>query len=148
MPVIRPAEKSDLPMVLDLAHALAAYHGDTATLTLAALERDSLGPAPWITLLVAEGTTGLRGYAALTPQMQLQFGARGMDLHHLFVCDTARGKGLGRALVQAALDHAQQRGCTYVTVGTDPRNQRVQTFYRRAGFDQITPDPRFKAKLA
>ena len=101
MPPIRPAQKSDLPMVLDLAHALAAYHGDTATLTLAALERDCLGPAPWLTLLVAEGVTGLHGYAALCPQMQLQFGARGMDLHHLFVCDTARGRGIGRALIQA-----------------------------------------------
>ncbi|MEX3316464.1 N-acetyltransferase family protein [Sulfitobacter sp. PS-8MA] len=148
MPLIRPAEKSDLPMVLDLAHALAAYHGDAATLTLPALERDSLGPAPWITLLVAQGNTGLQGYAALCPQMQLQFGARGMDLHHLFVCDTARGKGLGRALVQAALDHARAQGCAYVTVGTDPRNQRVQGFYRRAGFDQIAADPRFRARLA
>ena len=135
-------------MILDLAHALAAYHGDAATLSLAALERDSLGPAPWVTLLVAEGTTGLHGYAALCPQMQLQFGARGMDLHHLFVCDTARGKGLGRALVQAAMEHARGQGCAYVTVGTDQQNRRAQAFYRRAGFDQITPDPRFRVKLA
>lgn len=135
-------------MVLDLAHALAAYHGDAATLSLAALERDSLGPAPWVTLLVAEGTTGLHGYAALCPQMQLQFGARGMDLHHLFVCDTARGKGVGRALVQAALEHARRQGCVYVTVGTDLQNRRAQAFYRRAGFDQIAPDPRFRVKLA
>ena len=135
-------------MVIDLAHALAAYHGDAATLSLAALERDSLGPAPWVTLLVAEGTTGLHGYAALCPQMQLQFGARGMDLHHLFVCDTARGKGVGRALVQAALEHARRQGCVYVTVGTDLQNRRAQAFYRRAGFDQIAPDPRFRVKLA
>ena len=148
MPLIRPATKPDLPMVLDLAHALAAYHGDAATLSLAALERDSLGPTPWVTLLVAEGTTGLHGYTALCPQMQLQFGARGMDLHHLFVCDTARGKGVGRALVRAALEHARGQGCTYVTVGTDQQNRRAQSFYRRAGFDQTTPDPRFRVKLA
>ena len=148
MPPIRPAQKSDLPMVLDLAHALAAHHGDTATLTLAALERDCLGPAPWLTLLVAEGVTGLHGYAALCPQMQLQFGARGMDLHHLFVCDTARGRGIGKALVEAALEHAKAQGCSYVTVGTDTKNRRAQGFYRAAGFDQITPDPRFRRRLA
>ena len=135
-------------MVLDLAHALAAYHGDAATLSLAALERDCLGPAPWVTLLVAEGRTGLQGYAALCPQMQLQFGTRGMDLHHLFVCDTARGRGIGRALVTAALEHARGQGCAYITVGTDARNARVQGFYRGAGFEKITPDPRFRYRLA
>ena len=145
---IRPALRSDLPMVLDLAHALAAYHGDAATLSLAALERDCLGPAPWVTVLVAEGTTGLHGYAALCPQMQLQFGARGMDLHHLFVCDTARGRGIGRALVQASLDHARAQGCGYVAVGTDARNARVQGFYRGAGFDELAPGSRFARRLA
>jgi phosphinothricin acetyltransferase len=148
MPHIRPVIKSDLPMVLDLAHALAAYHGDAATLTLAALERDCLGLAPWVTVLVAEGSTGLQGYAALCPQMQLQFGVRRMDLHHLFVCDTGRGKGVGKALVQAAVDHAKAHHCAYVTVGTDVQNRRAQAFYRRAGFDQITPDPRFRLRVA
>ena len=75
---IRPALRSDLPMVLDLAHALAAYHGDAATLSLAALERDCLGPAPWVTVLVAEGTTLIdriyhidRGYECIEEKLQL-----------------------------------------------------------------------------
>tara|TARA_R110002049_G_scaffold117332_4_gene270742 strand:+ start:3782 stop:4228 length:447 start_codon:yes stop_codon:yes gene_type:complete len=145
---IRSATEHDLRQVLDMAHALAAFHGDAATLTLDALKRDTLGPAPWVTLLVAEGVRGLRGYAALCPMVQLHFGVRGMDVHHLFVCDTSRGQGVGKALLQGAIACAKASDCRYITVGTDPDNRRAQAFYQHAGFSQIAPGPRFRIKLA
>ena len=57
----RLARKSDLPDVLDMVHTLAVHHNDAATLTLTTLERDALGDAPWITLIVAENATKLLG---------------------------------------------------------------------------------------
>ena len=147
MTQIRQATEQDLRQVLDLAHALAAFHGDAATLTLDALKRDALGSAPWVTLLVADGGRGLRGYAALCPLMQLHFGARGMDLHHLFVCDTARGQGVGKALIEGAIACAKAAQCRFIAVGTDPDNRRAQAFYQHAGFSQIAPGPRFRIRL-
>jgi GNAT superfamily N-acetyltransferase len=143
----RPVTASDLPDVCDMAHALAAHHGDHATLTLADLDRDMLGQSPWLRCLVAEHA-GIRvGYAALVPLAQLQFGVRGMDLHHLFVRPEVRGQGVGRLLIDASIAEARALGCRYLTVGTDPKNAVAQQVYRAAGFDDLPPPgPRFRLK--
>lgn len=145
----RLAARRDLHAVLEMAHALAAHHGDTATLTLAQLERDTLGDAPWITLIVAERATTLLGYATLCPLVQMQFGVRGMDIHHLFVLPDARGQGVGRQLIDATIIQSQQMGCRYIMVGTHPDNTAAQDIYLAAGFEKAPiPGPRFRMKFA
>lgn len=134
LPRIRPLEPTDLPALLPMVEALARHHGDTSAATLDSLRRDLTGPAPWLSALVAEGAGGLLGYAAMLPAAQLHFGARGLDLHHLFVKSETRDRGIGAALVAAVADNARARGCSYLTVGTDPANSAAQRFYRRLGF--------------
>ena len=144
----RLAKVGDLPDVLAMVHALAAHHGDVATATLTDLERDVLHGTPWITLIVAEEKEGLLGYAALCPLVQLQFGARSMDMHHLFVKQAARGQGVARRLITAAMDHSKQLGCRYIMVGTHPENTPAQEIYLAAGFSAAPPPgPRFRIKL-
>lgn len=140
---IRPIIETDLPDVLRMISALAAHHGDTAAVTEGDLRRDALGAYPWVHVLVAEGM----GYAALCPLAQLQFGVRGMDLHHIFVDEGARGKGVGRALIDAALECAKSAGARYLTVGTHPDNVIAQNIYRAVGFEEISVSgPRFRMK--
>lgn len=91
MPLIRPIDETDLEDVLEMIHGLAVHHGDIATVTVDDLRRDTLGPAPWVQILVAPAM----GYAALTPLAQMQFAVRGMDVHHLFVREPREGKGSG-----------------------------------------------------
>ena len=147
MPLIRPVTEFDLPHVHDMICGLARHHGDTATLTPDDLRRVALGAHPWLTILVAEAAPGLSGYAALFPLAQLQFGVRGMDLHHLFVRDGMRGKGVGRALVAAGIDVARARGCRFLAVGTDPGNHAAQDPYHALGFDRAPQaGPRFRMK--
>ncbi|QFT57886.1 Aminoglycoside N(6')-acetyltransferase type 1 [Sulfitobacter sp. THAF37] len=130
-----------------MVRALAAYHGDTASLTPEDLARDTLGAAPWLTLLVAEGAEGLVGYAALFPLAQLQFGVRGMDMHHLFVRQERRRCGVARALVAASVTFAQGRGCRFLAVGTDPDNTAAQRTYDNLGFTRAPQaGPRFRMK--
>jgi len=50
------------------------------------------------------------------------------------VSDTAKGRGIGRALVQAALDWFAQQKRSYVTVVTQERNVAAQKLYQRCGF--------------
>lgn len=140
MMIIRPACAADLPRLLPMVHALAQHHGDTPTATEATLSRDLFSPQSWAVALVAEGQSGLQGYAALTRGVQLQAGGRRMDLHHLFVQVESRGKGLGKALVQAALDMARTEGCAYLTVGTAPQNAEAAQFYPALGFVSYTPE--------
>ena len=144
---IRPIAEQDIPDVLVMVKALAAHHDDTPTVTLDSLRREALGEKPWLTLLVAERQGGLAGYAALCPLVQLQFGVRGMDMHHLFVNADQRGRGVGRALIEGALDAARRLGCRYMTVGTHPDNHAAAQVYLRSGFDAMPPPgPRFRLK--
>ncbi len=145
----RRAKTKDLPAVLTMIHALGEHHGDTASLTLQALERDVLGDTPWITLIVAQNSEELLGYAALCPLAQLQFGVRGMDMHHLFVQPNARRSGVGQRLIDASIAETKAMGCQYIMVGTHPENRPAQEIYLTAGFSVVpAPGPRFRMKFA
>ena len=132
--MIRAATPADLKQLCAMVHALAEYHGDTATATVADLQRDLFGPAPWLHALVFQTGRRLEGYAALTQLARVQFGERGMDLHHLYVCTDARGGGIGKALLAASLDYARGKKASYVTVSTLPGNAFAQAFYLAQGF--------------
>ncbi|MEH6520283.1 GNAT family N-acetyltransferase [Sulfitobacter sp.] len=144
MTQIRPIIEADILDVLPMIQALATHHGDKAAITVDELRRDALGPSPWVRVLVAEGL----GYAALCPLSQLQFGVRGMDLHHIFVVESARGRGVGRALIDAAIACAKAEGARYLTVGTHPENVHAQDIYRSAGFEEFNAaGVRFRMKF-
>lgn len=132
----RPAKAEDCEAILTLVNGLAAFHGDTATLTADALLRDAFSPAPWVQVLVAERHGKVSGYTALVPHVQLQFGQRALDIHHLFVSETARGAGTGTALINAAVQRARELHCSRLTVGTDPDNLQAQGFYLSQGFQR------------
>lgn len=140
---IRPVVDTDLPHILKMVHALAVHHGDPVVVTLGDLKRDFFGSHPWVHGLIAVG----QGYAALCPLAQVQYGVRGMDVHHLYVEPEARGHGVGRALMDAAQRYAQGLGCRYLTVGTHPDNDAAQAMYRAIGYEGLGPaGPRFRVK--
>jgi len=56
-----------------------------------------------------------------------------MFLYELAVAEDARGKGIGRALVEALAELARERGCRGMWVLTDEDNVAAVTTYRRAG---------------
>ena len=138
MPIIRPATPADLPEILAMVQALAHHHGDTATASPDTLSRDLFGPHPWATTLVAQETGPLIGYATLTRSVQLQTGRRGMDLHHLFVVETARNDGTGRALIATAVALARSEDVAQMTVSTAPDNPKAAALYPQAGFEPYT----------
>ena len=149
MPTIRPATPADMPEVLAMVQALAHHHGDTATASLETLSRDLFGPHPWATTLVAHKTGPLIGYATLTRSVQMQTGRRGMDLHHLFVVETARNSGTGKALIAAAVALASSEDVAQLTVSTAPDNPKAAALYPQAGFEPYTSQAaRFWLNLA
>ncbi len=146
---IRPITFDDLPQVLDLVQALAKHHGDTPQASLGSLSRDLLGPMTWAQGLVADEDGTLQAYALLVPLMRAHLGQRGMDLHHLFVAEPARGAGLGTAMVRAVRAHALAQGCDYLTVSTQEANAEARDFYIHHGFTPAPPSPwRFAMDLS
>jgi RimJ/RimL family protein N-acetyltransferase len=47
-----------------------------------------------------------------------------------------RGRGVGTALVRAAVDAARDRGCHKVALQVWPHNQVAQALYRKVGFEE------------
>jgi phosphinothricin acetyltransferase len=128
--------------------ALAAFNGDQATVQLDDLRRDLLGPSPWLVVMVASIHTSLIGYAALCPLARLQFGQRGMDIHHPFVEAAYRGQGVGKALLQASVREVEAMGCSYVKIATSDSNLVAQKAYLAAGFElEAVRGPKYKMNL-
>lgn len=58
-----------------------------------------------------------------------------LNIHDLAVLPEFRGHGVGRALLQAAEDHARRRGCCRLTLEVLASNVGARALYRRVGFD-------------
>lgn len=52
----------------------------------------------------------------------------------LVVCDTARGRGIGRKLVTCAISKARESGARSVNLTCHPRREAANSLYRRLGF--------------
>jgi ribosomal protein S18 acetylase RimI-like enzyme len=71
-------------------------------------------------------------------QLRYRYGvwwdAEDCNVEDVFVSAEARGSGLGRALVSAAIDRARERGCRRMELDTGEDNAAAQGLYRSLGF--------------
>lgn len=146
---IRIAKTSDADQLVEMINALAKHHNDIAKIEKKHLKRDVFAAKPWMHILVATQHETLLGYSALCPLAQLQWGERGVDIHHLFVNLCHRGQGIGRLLLQTSMEYARDElDCSYARVGTHPENLEAQLFYRKYGLEERTgTHPRFGKRL-
>ena len=59
-------------------------------------------------------------------------------MNDLFTVSAARGRGVGRALIEAAKDAARERGLERLTWMTAPDNATAQRLYDRTGAERST----------
>ncbi len=55
-------------------------------------------------------------------------------LEDVYVRREAQGKGLGRALTEAAVEHARERGAKRIQLDVEEENAAARTVYEKAGF--------------
>jgi ribosomal protein S18 acetylase RimI-like enzyme len=60
--------------------------------------------------------------------------AQDCELEDLYVADAARGSGLGRALVEAALERAREHGCRRIQLDVSTENPPAFALYESLGF--------------
>src|SRR3954449_1923474 len=93
-------------------------------------------------LLAAPDGDGDGAPAAGVAQLRFRFGVWrvGGDclLEDLYVDESARGAGLGRALVAATLDRARARGCRRVELDVNESNAAAQRLYGGFGFSSTS----------
>jgi GNAT superfamily N-acetyltransferase len=109
-PSITLATTPDLPDILAMIRALSAFHGDSAQVSQTQLHHAFFGPAPVATAFIAKLNGTAIGYAGLIPTLVLHSGETRLDIHHLFVAQDHRSRGVRTALITAVKHHANTLG--------------------------------------
>lgn len=141
MAIIRPATTADADTVLALADRLrvgvAPWREEAAVTTaVRGWVETSLATMgePGHAVLVAELDHDVVGFITLSPGMHWA-GDPDASIGELVVSTEAEGRGLGHALVEAAMERARENGCTRISVSTGAANERARSLYRRLGFE-------------
>jgi ribosomal protein S18 acetylase RimI-like enzyme len=77
---------------------------------------------------------GPDGFAELRFRPSLYTGALDAYLEELYVVPEGRGQGLGRALLEAAMEHARERGAARIDLNTSDADVAARSLYESAGF--------------
>ncbi len=135
--VVRAAVASDAQVLAHLCTAHAAYEQlagcapDHAEQLRAALATGLLHV--WL-LMECDVPVG---YASVTVDYSTLGGCRFAHLDCLYLQPAARGRGAGRALLQAALEFARAHGCAEIQWQTPTWNHRAIRFYDRQGATRL-----------
>ena len=132
---LRPATRADIPLILDLIHALAEYERepDAVEATEALLGQQLFGEHPGAEVVIAEVDGQGAGFALFFHNFSTWRGRRGLYLEDLFVRPQFRGLGLGRALMIHLAKLAVQRGCARFEWSVLDWNTPAIDFYRSLG---------------
>ena len=87
-------------------------------------------------LLIGDPAVGL---AAMRYRPSVWTGAEDAWLEDLFVVEAERGRGAGRALLEACIERAAERGCKRVQLDANERNEGAVELYESLAFASRTP---------
>jgi GNAT superfamily N-acetyltransferase len=91
-----------------------------------------------LVLLAGEGPDGV---AVLRFRMAIWTAGLESYLAELFVARHLRRRGLGRALMEAAISEARERGADTMEIGVDEPDIDARRLYERLGFSNRTGGP-------
>lgn len=84
---------------------------------------------------------GPDGFALLRFRQAIWSGDLECYLSELYVVPQRRRQGLGRALMEASIEHARQRGATYMDLATGDDDTAARALYESLGFSNRGGDP-------
>lgn len=135
MGIVRPIVDSDLPSLLRLLQAKAEFDGVRSSLcaTIESLRRELFRPDPIAHAIVAVESGEAVGMATYFTVFSSFIMKPGLWMDDLYVDESHRGQGIGRALVKWLCRLAAERGCGRIdwVVAADNRNGRG--FYASLG---------------
>ena len=79
------------------------------------------------------------GFAQLRFRLSLYTPGPDALLEELWVLPDARGRGVGRALLEAAMDLARERGADRIELNTSTDDDVARALYESAGYASIEP---------
>ena len=94
---------------------------------------------PENTFILAEAAMQIAGYVKLRDSRQpVSLGnCCGLEIARLYALQAWIGKGVGKLLMQASIEHAKSKGKDVVWLGVWENNHRAIEFYTRWGFSKF-----------
>lgn len=132
---IRPATPADAGTILELIHGLAVYERepDAVQTTEADILRDGFGERPLFEVVIAEWDGTPAGFALFFHTWSTWVGRPSLFLEDLFVLETHRGRGIGKALLVHLAGIAVERQCGRFVWNVLDWNQPAIDFYESLG---------------
>ncbi|MEA2386199.1 MAG: hypothetical protein QOJ22_373 [Thermoleophilaceae bacterium] len=140
---VRRAEPADAATVAELIAEFAGWWGKAGTSSeeiRANVERIMAGGDGEYLLGAADEHGQAAGVCQLRFRWSVWTSAEDCWMEDLYVRDAARRSGLGRALVEAALDRARERGCRRIELDVNEDNAAARALYEACGF-RTEPKP-------
>ena len=136
--IIRRAVKEDCPRLLELVHELAVYEKapDEVTVTLEHFIESGFGKNPVWWTFVAEENGIVLGFALYYIRYSTWKGQR-MYLEDILVTETARGKSIGKLLMDRLIVEGKEKNLTAIVWQVLEWNEPAINFYKKynAKFD-------------
>lgn len=144
---IRCATADDIPAIHRLLSELAQTTGLPHKFVSgeADLQRYGFGDAPMFEALLAERDGGAIGLALFFYTYSSWRGEPGIYIQDLVVSEQARGLGLGRRLIAAAVSHASRHGATHLRLSVEHDNEQAIGFYKSLGLRHSDNEKIFEA---
>jgi GNAT superfamily N-acetyltransferase len=132
---IRPATPADVPLILDFIMQLAVYEklAHEAVATPALLEQHLFGTNATAEVIFIVDAQGERGMALFFRNFSTFLGKPGLYLEDLFVQESARGLGYGKALMIYLAKLCVERGYGRFEWAVLDWNTPAIDFYRSIG---------------
>lgn len=132
---IRAATVTDVPLILSFIKQLAEYERlqDAVKATEPMLRDTLFGARPAAEVLIAEDRGEPVGFALFFENYSTFLAQRGIYLEDLFVIPSARGRGVGRLLLQRLAHLCVERQCGRLEWAVLDWNAPAIGFYRRMG---------------
>ena len=132
--MVRRAERADAEEVGRLLHDFNSEFDEPSPgpPALAERMRQLLEAGDTVVLLAGDGPDGL---AVLRFRLGIWTDGLECYLAELYVVPDRRGQGLGRALMEEAMDAARAEGATYMELGTAEDDVAARALYESLGFD-------------
>ena len=136
--LIREARESELPAIEELLKELVEAVDSREGIDLRRVGANclALNRAPGSHVLVARPEARVVGFINFTLRSTVLHAKPSGSIDELVVTGDCRGQGIGRRLVEAAVEKCRELGCSEIEVSTEKANRKAREFYKRLGFGE------------
>jgi ribosomal protein S18 acetylase RimI-like enzyme len=137
---IRRADAGDAGEIARLLHDFNTEYADftPGVAALAGHARELLEGDEMTVLLGGDGPDGL---SLVRFRTSVWTGLPEAHLQELYVVPECRGRGTGRALLEATLAVAREAGATWIDLGTSVADTAARALYESCGFTNLESQP-------